>query len=120
MSRLPRANVYNFPGSIVIAGRKLKLQYRDIDAWNYLRRVGDCIHYCRAQELPTALMRRRDEFREVVRLSPIAGLVACLGSADPAVQRLAVWLLGKCHKKWAVPFIALLSDSRYAEVRKEV
>ena len=56
-----------------------------------------------------SLLALRSEFRTVVARRPIAGLIRCLVSGSPAIQPLAIWLLGRVNYGPAIPLL-----NRYA------
>lgn len=74
---------------------------------------GWCLH-------SASLMPYRAEFKTLVARQPIPGLVFCVADADPRVQKLALWLLGRCRRRKVLPVMMTLRGSPHRGVRKEL
>ncbi len=67
------------------------------------------------------LFRFRQDFRTIIELRPIAGLVACLDTPNVELRALAIWLLGRACGRLelrAMPVIAVLADDENVMVRR--
>lgn len=68
---------------------------------------------------PERLAAYREDFRRVARDQPIVGLVRCLTSESAESRLLALWLLGHCGAKLAIPAVALLGTAESVRIRRE-
>lgn len=67
-----------------------------------------------------ALVELRHDFRLIISLRPIGGLLCCLRSPNDELRLLAVWLLGRCASGAAVNAVKSLSEDSNARIRREV
>ena len=99
-------------GQVEFAGRKYRVTLTDrrVFAW-----LSILVEQWRAgwegDALPRRLLAFRHDFRSLVRLKPIPGLIGCLRRSDRELRMIAIWLLGRCGSNLALsPLREFLND----------
>lgn len=67
-----------------------------------------------------ALVTFRHDFRTIISLAPIGGLIWCAASMNSELCALAVWLLSRCRDEAAVRAVKRRVDDPDPRVRREV
>lgn len=70
-------------------------------------------------EVPQRLVQFRGDFRAIVYWRPITGLVECLKSERRELQRLALWLIGRCGKNRGASAVAVFRRHEDPLLRRE-
>jgi len=112
--------------SVQMAGRKYFVRrHADFEVQRFLMEVDFVIRQIHdAGRLHLRLFVLRRDFRQIIDDAPIAGLVAFVqwqveNFREPQTLSLALWLLGRCKSRFAVPVLALFGDYLDVSVRKE-
>jgi len=69
---------------------------------------------------PTSLLSFREDFRRIIRLCPIRGLVWCSVHRGDPTRSIAIWLLGQIRNPSVISVVASFRCDESHRVRKEV
>lgn len=73
----------------------------------------------RVGETPVRLLKYRNEFRRIANWPRVHAMITCLEQPDEETVRLAIWLLGRKHAQYGIPFVEPFSRSQHVRVRRE-
>jgi hypothetical protein len=104
-----------YPSSFEFQGMTYKCLARDEQVEEFL----DDLDYWRTNNAST-LLSFREEFRRIIRLRPIRGLVWCAVQRDAPTRTIAIWLLGQIRHPSAISVVSSFGCDPNRRVRKEV
>ena len=74
----------------------------------------------RDNDPPPTLLSYRPQFREILAIAPLRSLRDCFDSTNPEIQRLAIWLFGRCATPHVSSHVALFRHAQDVRLRREV
>lgn len=106
----------------MLPSSQFKFQDRTYACWIVDERVKDFLDKLAdwRSRNPASLFSFRDDFRTIIRLRPIRGLVWCAIYRGVPTRNIAIWLLGRIRNRSVVSVLASFQHDPSPSVRKEV